>query len=62
MKIFINFFSFIYCIIYSLIMNWLIDLLIYNEDCNKKMLKIVVVILSIIYVGSFIVLTKGGLK
>lgn len=62
LKIFINFFSFIYCIIYSLIMNWVIDLLIYNEECNKKILKIVIVILSIIYIGSFIVLVKGGLK
>ena len=62
MKIFINFFSFIYCIIYSLIMNWAIDLLIYNEECNKKVLKIVIVILSIIYIGSFIVLAKGRLK
>ena len=43
-------------------MNWAIDLLIYNEECNKKILKIVIVILSIIYIGSFIVLVKGGLK
>jgi len=43
-------------------MNWAIDLLIYNEECNKKVLKIVIVILSIIYVGSFMVLAKGGLK
>jgi len=62
LKIFINFFSFIYCIIYSLIMNWAIDLLIYNEECNKKVLKIVIVILSIIYVGAFIVLARGGLR
>jgi len=58
LKIFINFFSFIYGIIYSLIMNWAIDLLVFDEDCNKKIIKVVVIVLSVIYIGSLMILLR----